>query len=186
MEVCLPAQCQASRRRLRDPCCLKLGSPGGSGFFLQESMLSRSFPPQSAGSRARSSGLPSVPSPGSGGHSPVLPDPRGCQAGPGLGMLRARSSGGAVAAGEEEGAAAAAAVRSRPGRSCAVFSLRRQDSRRAAVPTSCRPLSPVPPPPAPSPLLPPRGRGRFRDAHPWDTDPRCKADPQPLAPKRIH
>lgn len=71
-----------------------------------------------------------------------------------------------------------------PGRSCAVLSQLRQDSRRAAVPTSCRQLSAAPPPPACRPLRPPGGGGQRQDAHPADTHPRCKAEHQPLAPPR--
>nr|XP_023498254.1 PTB-containing, cubilin and LRP1-interacting protein isoform X2 [Equus caballus] len=71
-----------------------------------------------------------------------------------------------------------------PGRSCAVLWQLRQDSRRAAVPTSCRQQSAAPPPPARRPLCPPGGRRPIQDAPPADTDPRCKAGPQPLAPWR--
>ncbi|XP_055254610.1 PTB-containing, cubilin and LRP1-interacting protein [Moschus berezovskii] len=68
-----------------------------------------------------------------------------------------------------------------PGRSCAVLSQLRQDSRRAAVPTSCRPPSAAPPPRARRPESPPRGDRRLRDAPPADAHPRCEAGPQPLA-----
>lgn len=165
---------------------------GRREFWLQEAPFCRLFSlpdpiPPGASSRvggrgqAVGSGLPTPSAPGCGAPRGRVCGPPGRAPVPG--MLRARRSGRRRRRGRRERPPPPCARG--PGRSCAVLSQLRQDSRRAAVPTSCRPPSAAPPPRARRPESPPRGGRRLRDAPPADAHPRCEAGPQPLPPPTL-
>ncbi|XP_036093240.1 PTB-containing, cubilin and LRP1-interacting protein isoform X3 [Rousettus aegyptiacus] len=199
MKVCRPASARQSHRRLRDPCWPEAWDPrereGGTvSFFGKLNSPGPSPPGQSApsprphptqGSRGERGG-------GSGrdlGAAAVAPpEPRGAGVpaaarAPAPGMLRAQVREQRRWGEGEGAAAAAAAVRSGPGgaaqssRSCARTAARARAHKLPAAErgaaSSCA-----------QPLAPARRRWPAPGRSPRDTTPRCKAGPQPLAPRR--
>lgn len=189
------AKSQATQRSL---LARSLGPPragGGYGVFLWEAPLSRPFParpvcsvsqtpshPGFLGEQGRGSGRDL------GAAAVAPPEPRGAGVpaaarAPAPGMLRAQVREQRRWGAGEGAAAAAAAVRSGPGgaaqssRSCARTAARARAHKLPAAErgaaSSCA-----------QPLAPARRRWPAPGRSPRDTTPRCKAGPQPLAPRR--
>lgn len=185
MEVCLPAQCQASHRRFRDP--LLLGAWGATVSFSRKAC---SLGPSLHGPRgARPPALASSLSPRRdlGAIALCSPTPAAVRrarawacseradpeagGGGGGGGSGCRCRRCALAARAELRSLLAAA----PGQPARSRAHKLPAAERRAASSCSKPPSPTP---RPWPAL---------DAHPWDTHPRCKADraaPRPQAHPR--